>query len=180
MHYLYASWQRPYTVGRLILWIKALEILYYDNHENLIQLEKAEVNWEDVLGRWTDTTKKSTVITSWMTKQSIPIKGCFNCKAENAIYVLSCQKWGLHYVGQTGNTFNERLRGHLADNNKKWQWSEAGLLLPHIRFPQRQDVTATIVTTTAANVNIRLRTEEAWIPTLRTHQPLGLNIKQWR
>ena len=49
---------------------------------------------------------KTEQITSWKTKEQFRIKGRFNCKTKNVIYIISCKKCGLQYVGQSGNTFN--------------------------------------------------------------------------
>ena len=49
------------------------------------------------------------------TKEEFPIKGRYNCINQNIIYLLSCLKGGLQYIGQSGNTFNERFRVHLAE-----------------------------------------------------------------
>ena len=54
--------------------------------------------------------EKTENITSWRTKEQFKIKGRFNCKTKNVIYVISCKKCGLQYVGQSGNMCNERLR----------------------------------------------------------------------
>ena len=59
--------------------------------------------------------KQTRSITVWITKETIPIRGRYNCKTKNAIYVLNCAKCGLQYMGQTGNTFNKRFRAHLTD-----------------------------------------------------------------
>ena len=59
--------------------------------------------------------KQTRSITVWITKETIPIWGRYNCKTKNAIYILSCAKCSLQYVGQTGNTFNKRFRAHLTD-----------------------------------------------------------------
>ena len=39
-------------------------------------------------------------------------KGNFNCKSSNLIYLISCKKCGLQYVGQTRQALHCRLNGH--------------------------------------------------------------------
>ena len=120
---------------------------------------------------------KTTRITSWKTKQEFNIKGRFSCQTKNVIYVISCAKHGLQYVGQSGNTFNERLRGLIADiiqgNNFK-------PVSRHFNSGEHtlRDVTACIVAQTTDNINVRLRTEESWIARLQTKHPAGLNLIQ--
>ena len=119
--------------------------------------------------------KKTTKITSWKTKQTLNIKGNFNCQTKNIVYVISCAKCGVQYVGQSGNTFNERLRGHLADIRQGNNFKPVPRHFTSSNHTS-DDVTATIVTQTHNNVNFRLRTEETWINTLQTKHPSGLNL----
>ena len=116
-------------------------------------------------------------IISWKTKEKIKIHGRFNCKTKNVIYVISCKKCGLQYVGQSGNTFNERLRGHLTDIKQK---NDVKPVSRHFISQNHaaSDVTAIIVAQTTSNVNVRLRTEESWIARLKTKFPSGLNLIQ--
>ena len=109
-------------------------------------------------------------ITSWKTKEKIKIQGCFNCKTKNVIYIISCKKCGLQYVGQSSNTFQERFRGHLADIR---QGNNVKPVSCHFT-----SVNVTIVAQTTDNLNIRLRTEETWISRLGTKHPSGLNLIQ--
>ena len=121
--------------------------------------------------------KPTLTITVSATQETIPIRGRYNCKTKNVIYVISCTKCRLQYVGQTGNTFNERFRAHLTDirqeNNMKpvsHHFTSNGHNVDH--------VTATIVTQTTDDINVRLRTEEVWIHIFKSRQPTGLNLKQ--
>ena len=116
-------------------------------------------------------------ITSWKTKEQFKIKGRFNCKTKNVIYVISCKKCGLQYVGQSGNTFNEQLRGHFMDIKQK---NDVKPVSRHFILNDHtpNNVTATIVTQTTNDVNVRLRTEEVWIGKLQTKFPTGLNLIQ--
>ena len=121
--------------------------------------------------------KPTRTITVSATQETIPIRGQYNCKTKNVIYVISCIKCGLQYVGQTGNTFNERFRAHLTDirqeNNMKpvsHHFTSNGHNV--------DDVTATTVTQTTDDINVRLRTEEVWIHIFKSRQPTGLNLKQ--
>ena len=120
---------------------------------------------------------KTEQITSWKTKEQFRIKGRFNCKTKNVIYVISCKKCGLQYVGQSGNTFNERLRGHFMDIKQK---NDVKPVSRHfiLNDHTQNDVTATIVAQTTNDVNVRLRTEEVWIAKLQTKHPTGLNLIQ--
>ena len=59
--------------------------------------------------------KKSTDVISHVTNKHYRLKGYYNCQTKSAVYLISCSKSGLQYVGQTSNTINEPIRGHLTD-----------------------------------------------------------------
>ena len=121
--------------------------------------------------------KKSTYVTSHVTNKHYRLKGYYNCQTKSAVYLISCSKCGLQYVGQTGNTINERIRGHLTDiragNNFK-------PVSRHFTSNNHtvNDVNVTVITTTSQTTNIRLRTEEVWIAILQTREPGSLNLIQ--
>ena len=119
--------------------------------------------------------KQTTFITCWTTKEKIHIKGRYNCKSKNIIYLLFCKKCGLQYIGQSGNTFCERFRSHLTDIR---QGNVNKPVSRHFTTDGHtvHNVDAAILTQTTGNINIRLRTEETWITKLRTKTPLGLNL----
>ena len=91
--------------------------------------------------------------------------------------ILSCKKCGLQYVGQTGNTFNERFRAYLTDIT---QGNTFKLVSRHFTSDNHStdDVIATIITQTSNNVNIRLRTE-VFINIFNSRHPAGLNLIQY-
>ena len=39
-------------------------------------------------------------------------KGYFSCKSKNVIYLITCKKCGIQYVGQTTQALHCRLNGH--------------------------------------------------------------------
>ena len=121
--------------------------------------------------------KPTEHVTSRTTNEQIRILGCFNCKSKNVIYVLSCTKCGLQYVGQTGNSFNERFRAHLTDIRQRNVQKPVALHYTSTDH-SANNVVATIVTQTTGDLNLRLRTEETWIQRLKTRLPTGLNLKQ--
>ena len=96
--------------------------------------------------------KKTTKITSWKTKQTLNIKGNFNCQTKNIVYDISCAKCGVQYIGQSSNTFNERLRGHLADIRQGNNFKPVSRHFTSSNH-KSDDVTATIVTQTHNNIN---------------------------
>ena len=58
--------------------------------------------------------------TSNKTGEKFNLKGTFNCNTTGVIYMTSCLKCGIQYVGQTKRKFADRIREHwLSIVNKK-------------------------------------------------------------
>ena len=121
--------------------------------------------------------ERTTTIFCSSSQETFPIHGRFNCKTKNVIYVITCTKCGLQYVGQSSNTFNERFRNHLSDIRQE---NADKPVSRHFSTNSHnvKDVSAIIVTSTNGNINVRLRTEEAWIARLQSRMPNGLNLIQ--
>ena len=121
--------------------------------------------------------ERTTTIFCSSSQEIFPIYGRFNCKTKNVIYVITCTKCGLQYVGQSSNTFNERFRNHLSDIRQE---NADKPVSRHFSTNSHnvKDVSAIIVTSTNGNINVRLRTEEAWIARLQSRMPNGLNLIQ--
>ena len=83
----------------------------------------------------------------------------------------------LQYIGQTGNTFNERFRAHLTDIR---QQNTVKPVSRHFTTNSHSvhDINAAVLTTTTGNVNVRLRTEEVLIYKFQSRSPSGLNLIQ--
>ena len=115
--------------------------------------------------------KKSTVVTSHVTNKHYRLKGYYNCQTKSAVYLISCSKCSLQYVGQTGNTINKRIRGHLMDIRAGNDFKPVSR---HFTS-NNHTVNVTVITTTSQTTNIHLRTEEVWIVLLQTREHGGLN-----
>ena len=120
---------------------------------------------------------KTAHYTSSITKQTYKILGHYNCKTKSVVYLITCNICNTQYVGQTGNTVNERIRGHLADIRANNQFKPVAR---HFTAPNHspQNLNVTVITQTTSDVNFRLRTEESFIQTLKTREPDGLNLIQ--
>ena len=105
------------------------------------------------------------------------IKGSFNCTTYSIVYIISCKKCGMQYVGQSRNSIRERLYGHLADIKTK---NDVKPISRHFTTHAhiKNDIDVTVVTTTPKDNNIRLRTEETFIEYFKTKTPQGLNLVQ--
>ena len=117
--------------------------------------------------------KTTTSVTSRTTKQTIHIPINSNCISSNLIYIIECSKCGIQYVGQTSNTLTTRLRQHLRDIRLN---NEFKAVSNHFNSTNHNIDDVTIYgVDSAADLNARLRLEEAWIHVTKTVQPQGLN-----
>ena len=117
-------------------------------------------------------------ITSSSSGEIFNIQGSYNCQSKNIIYVLTCNNCNIQYVGQTSNSLNTRLRGHIYDIRHN---NHAKPVSNHFNNGRCDvdDLNVTIVErVTSRDVNVLLRSEESWIRHLQSAVPSGLNIMQ--
>ena len=105
-------------------------------------------------------------------KHSYPIRGNFNCKSNEIIYVMTCNICNIQYVGETSNCMNCRCRGHESSirTNKDHPVAIHYRSYNHVI----DDYSITIVDK-EKNKNRRLRLEEAWMTLVNTLTPRELN-----
>ena len=60
-----------------------------------------------------------TSFTSTATGEKYNVTGSYTCKSISVIYLITCKKCNIQYIGQTGNSLRERIYGHLADIRAK-------------------------------------------------------------
>lgn len=119
-----------------------------------------------------------TKIKSTKSNLTYKIIGDNCCITRNIIYVITCPvpNCRKQYIGESLRKAKDRIREHKADirsNNRdrpvSKHYLEHGL--------QDSDLIATIIDSSAKNTNDRKRLEEAWIMTMETYQPHGMNLK---
>ena len=105
------------------------------------------------------------------------IRGSYNCQSKNVIYLITCNKCHIQYVGQTTNTLNTRMRNHISDiTTRKCDKSIAN---HYNNVCNVTNVTCTVIDSQSSHdVNTLLRLEEAYIRLLVTTNPSGLNDQQ--
>lgn len=120
-----------------------------------------------------------TSFTSTKTKISYPIRHHLSCTSSNIVYLITCSKCKKQYVGMTTKQLNTRLNHHrTAIFNKKRTY-----LHSHFNLPDHSIKNLTIQAIdhiqmeNESNVTSELRKlEKFWIKTLKTYQPIGLNV----
>lgn len=104
----------------------------------------------------------------------IPIIVDFNLHSSNLVYCITCQKCGIMYMGETGNTLLTRLLQHIRSIKIARLPTP---LVKHFQIHPLRCLTITGVQTCATwTEGQRRRQERLWIEKLKTNIPLGLNI----
>jgi hypothetical protein len=103
-------------------------------------------------------------------------RGHISCDTKYVIYLLSCRKCQVHYVGQTSKDIKTRVYQHLGDIRRK---EKKKTVATHFNLPGHnlRDVSITGIGLASRSTSERLLQEKAWIVTLRTMQPWGLNVQ---
>ena len=108
------------------------------------------------------------------TRTTYKLKGEFNCKTVGVVYLITCKKCNLQYVGQTGRSLHHRMREHMysiVKNEKTIGMHFNGKRHNH------EHMNVTVIEKVIPNTpHYRLEREELWIKTLNTKSPRGLNI----
>ncbi len=114
----------------------------------------------------------SAHIRSTRTSKRYKINIDSNCQDFNIVYVITCKKCGIQYVGETSRTLNERMRNHESSIRRR----DPHPVATHFNLPQHstRDLLVTIIDRSPKK-NERLRLEEAWMMILDTYTPNGLN-----
>lgn len=106
------------------------------------------------------------------------LRHSFCCDSSNLIYLITCRKCQKQYVGLTTKQLNVRINHHRTNIiNKKQIY-----LCVHFNFPDHsiQDISVQAIDTISHNTPNPLqdlqKLEKYWIHTLKTIQPLGLNV----
>lgn len=118
-----------------------------------------------------------TTFQSTTTKKIFHLKHDLSCNSRNIIYLITCKKCLLQYVGETGRSLNERFHGHKYAINHKTDTSVG----KHFNLPRHTYRDISIIAVERINDNtqnaakIRRIRERWWQKTLRTISPEGLN-----
>ena len=118
-----------------------------------------------------NTTKE---FRSNVTDESHKMKGEFNCNTVGVIYLITCNKCSIQYVGQTSRKFRIRLKEHVNDiKNKKdtvcgLHFNSRGHSIDNLRAQIIEKVCPN-------NTHTLLEREKLWIQSLVTRLPHGLN-----
>ena len=123
---------------------------------------------------------ESDNFSSARTGRSYPIRQQLHCKCKNVIYLITCNKCNVQYIGSTTNEFKVRFQNHKSAMNTEKNTCEVA-----IHFNKENHVLSDfgfVIIEQIRNfsdqnsLDDRLLTREAfWSAQLRTLQPYGLN-----
>ena len=109
------------------------------------------------------------------TSQIYHTQGHIDCTTKYVIYLIQCSKCSKQYVGQTSQSLRTRAMQHRNDIRNKDLYRPVAVhfnqddhVLNHLKI--------TGICLTSRDINYRLATESAWIRTLGTVQPWGMNL----
>jgi hypothetical protein len=116
---------------------------------------------------------------SSITGKTYNIIGRFDCTSSYLIYLITCKKCLIQYVGQTSTTLNSRLSAHRHDIRHQLDKP----ISKHFSYEKKSDrhnmthFMTTVIDVGPYDVTSRLLRETSWIRQLVTMEPHGLNIQ---
>lgn len=118
--------------------------------------------------------KETSTITSTTNRKTFKITNNLNCNSKNIIYVITCAKCGLQYVGETGRLAKDRLTDHRSAIRTHKE-TPIGI---HFNLPGHKitDLIFTPIETLDSNdTQNRREREKFWCQRLDSYFPKGLN-----
>ena len=122
--------------------------------------------------------KTATNITSFHNGKLFRTRASGNCRTTGIIYLIERRRYHLQYVGQTGTELKTRLCNHISSIRRQ---DPEQPVAQHFSSSNYQicDVTVRIIDKPGNDIKKRLSFEQAWIDTIQTIQPWGLNAIEW-
>jgi hypothetical protein len=115
---------------------------------------------------------------STRTSKRYKIRGHQDCESSNVIYLITCERCGIQYVGETRNQLKTRINNHRADIRNEDIYKPVSRHFSD-NTHAITDMRVIVIERHNAWDNVQRRVAEAtWILELQTLNPLGLNIKE--
>lgn len=153
----------------------------YRRHKNLkdwlVRAELPSLHWEKPLKKQKHF-EKPQFITNNTNKTIFKISQDFNLKTKNCVYIISCEKCRLQYIGETKNSLHTRLTQHLHNIKNKKEMNT--LLVKHfIQHGVQYLRIAGVEGNVCWSDVVRKRRERYWIFAMGTKDPGGLNMRKF-
>ena len=101
-----------------------------------------------------------------------------SCKSSNVIYLITCRRCGLKYVGETGQPHHMRVNGHRYDIAHRR--TEESPVAERFNSGAHEESDMTVMVFELARSSdtcLRKIRESRWMRTLGTSSPLGMNLR---
>ena len=122
-------------------------------------------------------TSTASTFSSTVTNKSFPIRQHMTCCSTKLIYLITCLKCNMQYVGLTEQTLRQRMNSHRFSINHNTDTPVAR----HFNLPSHSLNDLRIIAIDhlpSVDNHSRLNKETFWIYTLQSLQPQGMNIKE--
>lgn len=119
-------------------------------------------------------SSNTNIIKSCSNNKAFPILGTIQCHSQNVIYVITCIKCKLQYVGETGRSLKDRFNDHMSTI----MLHKNTAIGKHFNTSQHSRLDIKIVAiekVTSNQASVRKTKEKEWISKLGTQYPWGLN-----
>ena len=112
-------------------------------------------------------------IFSTSTRYTHQVQGKFSCETTSVVYIITCMRCDIAYIGQTGRSLRQRISEHLAYIPKKIEatgvhFNKPGHTLSDFRVQVIEHVKP-------ASKHLRETREQMWIQRMGTRTPFGMN-----
>ena len=122
--------------------------------------------------------EETTHYRSTTTSKLYKIKGHHTCNSTNLVYLITCDRCGLQYIGETGQQLKARFAGHRSDIRREDEYKPVSRHFSHATH-DIEDVHVIVLERNNSWNNVTRRiAETTLIMELQTQQPAGLNIKE--
>ncbi len=136
--------------------------------------------------RYCPLLNKTGRVQSTSTGRSYTALKNITCKSDNLVYLITCKKCGLQYVGQTYRTIAQRFLGHFNDISNERHWKAVGEHFNKTNHQGWSDCEISVLYFCSVNpgkpndinqraLKIRKSLERYWQFQLQTLSPKGLN-----
>lgn len=121
-------------------------------------------------------TSDTSDFKSSSTNRKYKIKGDLTCKSSNIVYLITCKKCGIQYIGETGRPLRDRVNNHISNIRKSTNTPIAQHFALSNQHKHDNLHVIAIEQISTDSHNTRKQREQHWIDTLKTGYPLGLNF----
>ena len=174
--------KRVFTPKPMISFRSARKLSSYLVRAKLYPTERTVGSYKCIRKRCKVCIYVNETFTSTVYGQTYIINHRFDCSERCLVYLLTCNKCKMRYVGQTIDQFRSRWNNYKSDSRKHGQ--EATFIQQHLfhhfctsgHCNFLEDVSLTFVDKTDSSDP--LKRKDYWRSTLKTMAPFGLNIEE--